>query len=232
MLTEQQLKFCKNIALYEMSPIEAFINAGYESKTNSRIPKRVQILLSNKAISDEIDRLRCKYLDLDEVRKDIILEHHKTRDLDIASIVYPVPYVDKDGVKRFRLEIKPVAEWTLEQRRALVGYDKNGIPQFRNKEQASKELARLFGLYKDNTVVVEQDLDSIYADAKGESNDDEIDELVVDMPDEVINDEMETLDAVIMQMGEEAAEEDEEKHYEKKEPDKAKADKLKKLLDL
>ena len=86
--------------------------------------------------------------------------------------MYSVAYTDENGIRRFRVEVKPVSEWTAEQRKAVVGFDKNGLPIFKNKEKATQELSRLFGLYKDNTVVIEQDLDSIYDDALGIENDD------------------------------------------------------------
>ena len=139
MLTEQQQRIFKRIALYEDTPIQAFINAGYEVKQYRYIKDRVMTLLGNKAISDEIDRLRNKYLGLEEVRKDIILEHQQTRDLDLTEILSPVPYTDPDGIKRYRVEIKPVAEWSYELRKACTGFDKNGVPIFRNKEAATKE---------------------------------------------------------------------------------------------
>lgn len=198
MLTEQQQKFCKRIALYEDTPIQAFINAGYEVKQYRYIKDRVLTLLGNKNISDEIDRLRKKYLSLEDVRKDIILEHQQTRDLDITEILSPVPYTDQDGIKRYRVEIKPIAEWSYELRKACTGFDKNGVPIFRNKETATKELSRLFGLYKDNTVVVEQDLDGILKDAMGESADN-IDADDIDIEGLLNDEEMQTLDAQLME---------------------------------
>lgn len=174
MLTEQQEQFCKNIALFEMQPYEAYLSAGYPKAKDINHHKYdgVTRLLNNKAICDEIDRLRNKYLDIESLKRDIILEHQKTRDLDITSVMHSVAYTDENGIRRFRVEVKPVSEWTVEQRKAVVGFDKNGLPIFKNKEKATQELSRLFGLYKDNTVVVEQDLDSIYDDALGIENND------------------------------------------------------------
>lgn len=234
MLTEQQQKFCKRIALYEDTPIQAFINAGYEVKQYRYIKDRVMTLLGNKAISDEIDRLRNKYLGLEEVRKDIILEHQQTRDLDITEILSPVPYTDADGIKRYRVEIKPIAEWSYDLRKACTGFDKNGVPIFRNKEAATKELSRLFGLYKDNTVVVEQDLDGILKDAMGEESDtDEISD--IDIEGLLNDEEMQTLDAQLMEQVDEdqrIIERDrEDKKYLKEHPEDSTIIKLRNLLN-
>lgn len=176
MLTPQQQTFCKNIALYEMTPYEAFKNAGYAGEP-SKVKGKIRMLMCNPIISGEIDRLRKKYLDIDEVRRDIILEHNKTRELDITSVCYPVQYYDDFGNIQTRLEVKPIADWSPELRRACTGFDKNGVPQFRSKDGATKELSRIFGLYKDNQIIVTQDLDGIYADATGEKED--IDDVVI-----------------------------------------------------
>lgn len=205
MLTQQQIKFCKYIALYEMQPYDAFVNAGYEVKQKRYIHERVVTLLNNKQISDYIDMLRRKYLDLEYVRKDIILNHQKAIDFDLTTVFSVVPYNDENGVKRFRLDVKPVAEWSLEARQNLVGFDnKTGMPIFKDKEAAAKEISRIFGLYKDNTVVVEENFDDLYADALGESSGvSDKDDVFVDVSNMADREEMETLDSQLMQMGDE-----------------------------
>ena len=165
-LTDKQEKFCKGIVLFQMHPYEALKYAGYDYNSNSRGAK-VTALLGNKAISDRIDELNKRYTDLDSVRKDIILEHQRTREFDILDVCYPVPYTDKDGIRKFRIEVKPVDQWSREARLNCTGFDRNGIPTFRDREVSTRELSRLFGLYKDNTVVVEQDLEAVYRDAMG-----------------------------------------------------------------
>lgn len=168
-LNDRQKHFCKCIALYEMTPFEAYIAAGYTvSKRKIDTQSHVFQLLSSKIISDEIDRLRNHYLDLDSVRRDIILEHQRTREMDICDVCKPVSYIDDFGNTQTRLEVLPVSEWSPELRKACTGFDKYGVPQFKQKESATKELSRMFGLYKDNAVVVQQPLDEIYNDALGE----------------------------------------------------------------
>lgn len=217
MLTEQQLKFCKYISLYEYTPQQAFFAAGYTVDKKRYLTDRIVTLLQNPQISAKIDELRSKYLDVDKVRTDIILEHQKTRDFDLSEIIQPVGYLDGEGVQRYRLEVKPIADWSPIARQNLIGFDKNNIPIFRNKEAATKELSRIFGLYKDNMVTDVQDLSSIYNDALGiESDDSGVDTNII--IDSVSQDEMETLDAQIMQ-----AEDDDEES-------KAKAAKLRKEI--
>lgn len=234
MLTEQQKRFCKRIALYEDTPIEAFKNAGYEVKQQRYIKDRVLTLLGNKNISDEIDRLRKKYTSIEDVRKDIILEHQQTRDIDITEILSPVPYTDQNGIKQYRVEIKPVSEWSYELRKACTGFDKNGVPVFRNKEAATKELSRIFGLYKDNTVVVEQDLDSIFKDAMGEPTE-EITSDDIDIEGLLNDEEMQTLDAQLMEQADEEQRlferDKEDKKYLKEHPEDTNILKLRNLLN-
>ena len=188
-LTDKQKKFVKAIAMFEMEPVEAYVFAGYSAPTDkTQLWSNISLLLSNKTINDAIDRLRKKFFDMDEVRRDIILEHNITRDLDITTIMQPVSYMDDNGYMQTRLDIKPVSEWSPELRRACVGFDRYGIPKFRDKDSATKELSRMFGLYKDNQIVVQQDTDGIIADALGmDAPNKKHDDETVLSPDEELN---------------------------------------------
>ena len=171
-ITEKQKKFVKAIALYDMQPAEAYTYAGYVMpKDRLALWKNISELLGNKQINDAIDKLRRECFDVEEVRKKIILEHNTTRDLDITSIMEPCEYYDDQGNLQTRLSIKPIREWSPELRKACTGFDRFGIPKFRDKDSATKELSRIFGLYKDNQIIVQQDTDSVINDALGIPND-------------------------------------------------------------
>lgn len=191
-ITKMQEDFCKYLAVYDMKPAEAYYAAGYPHvNTNAELFSNIHRLLSNKSINDEVERLREKCFDIDKVRRDLILEHEQTRDMDLTSVMEPVEYVDDNGNYQTRLAVKPISEWSPALRKACIGFDRYGVPKFRDKGDAAKELSRLYGLYKDNTVVVQQDLEGIINDAIG----DESNNLLEEITDEVVSPDVQDRDS-------------------------------------
>lgn len=165
MLTERQELFAKYIAIYNYSVIDATREAGYANKGNAYLSTTGMRLLRTDEVSARIDELREGCFDPETVRKAMILELWKAMDNDITDVVFPVEYIDDLGVVKTRLKVRPISEWSRLARSLCTGYDRNGIPTFLNKLDAMKETCRIFGLYKDNQVKVEQDTSGILESA-------------------------------------------------------------------
>lgn len=165
MITEMQEKFCQYVGLYGFSPADAAKEAGYAGVDRTAFANIGRRLISNIHLSTRIAEIRENSFDVDKVRKSIILEHQATRFFRITDVMYPVTEKDDNGNEFTRIKVKPIEEWTEIARRMCVGFDKYNRPIFKSEEDAVKELTRIFGLYKDNQIKVEEDTSSVLSSA-------------------------------------------------------------------
>lgn len=165
MLTELQEKFCQLVALYGYNMAEAAKKAGYRAPNSSSYYSVGKRLIDKKQISDRIAEIRSQLFDTDAVRRSIILDHMQTRYFKVTDYIHHERYVTDTGEVRYRVIVKPYDEWDETAKRMCLGFDKNGIPIFRNLCDADKELCRIFGLYKENQVREEEDTSSVLASA-------------------------------------------------------------------
>ena len=156
-LTDQQQEFCRLVAIYGVAPWQAAKEAGYQGKGREVFYRIGNRLMNNVHISARIAEIRDEYFDVEKVRRSIILEHQLTRMYDPTRVVHPVTEYNDLGVPFERIKVKDFSEWTAEDRMMCVGFDKMNRPIFKSKENATKELSRIFGLYKDNAVRDEED---------------------------------------------------------------------------
>lgn len=160
-LSERQEEFCRLIAIYGVEPWQAAKECGYAGHCRAAYMKIANRLLLDLHISNRIDEIRDEFFDLEKVRRSIILEHQLTRMFDITKVMYPTVAYDENGDEYTRVVVRPMEDWPRDARRLCVGFDKFNRPIFKSKENATKELTRIFGLYKDNAVKDEEDTDSV-----------------------------------------------------------------------
>lgn len=165
MLTDRQEKFCKLIALYGFSPADAAKEAGYQGNGKTAYCNIGRRLIDNPHISSKIAELRESYFDIDAVRRSIILRHMQTLNFKVTDYVHHLQDVNDNGNTFYRLIVKPYDEWDEVGKRMCIGFDKNNIPIFRSCQDATKELCKIFGVYKDNIVVKEEDTSSVLSSA-------------------------------------------------------------------
>lgn len=162
-LSERQEEFCKLVAIYGVEPWQAAKEVGYKGHCRAVYMNVANRLLKDVHISNRIDELRDELFDLERVRRSIILEHQLTRMFNITEVMYPVVSYDESGEEYTRIVVRPMEDWPRDARRLCVGFDKFNRPIFKSKENATKELTRIFGLYKDNAVKDEEDTDNVLA---------------------------------------------------------------------
>lgn len=160
-LSERQEKFCKMVALYGLSLADAAKQAGYVGTCVSVYGSIGRRLCDNIHIASRIAELREEYFDVDLVRRSVVLRHMQAMDFKVTDIVHHKLEKSPTGRYFYRLIVKPYEDWDEVAKRMCIGFDKNNIPIFRNGCDAAKELARIFGLYKDNMIVHEQDTSGV-----------------------------------------------------------------------
>lgn len=165
MLSEKQEKFCLCVALYGMPMAMAAREAGYKVRTTKEYTTVGKRLIDNRWIASRISELRESFVDVDAVRRSVILEHMQSRMFRVTDYVYSVADVTDNGVPYNRLVVKPYEEWDYIGKMMCIGFDRNGIPIFRSHENATKELCRIFGFYKDNGVSTVEDTAGVLANA-------------------------------------------------------------------
>lgn len=164
-LTEMQEKFCENVAKYGYYPVDAARKAGYSGSCRAIYHNIANRLLSNVHIRTRIAEIRDEYFDIEKVRASIIREHQLTRVFDRTLVEDIVEEFDDYGRSFTRIKVKPLEEWPQFARTLLIGWDRYNRPIFKNPENATKELTRIFGLYKDNAVREEEDTSSVLESA-------------------------------------------------------------------
>ncbi len=165
MLTDRQEKFCQLIALYGFTPSDAAKEAGYVGNGKSAYCSIGKRLIDNIHISSRIAEIRESCFDVDLVRKSIILGHMQSRSFKITDYVHHELTLNDNGNPFYRLVVKPYDEWDEIAKRMCVGFDKNNIPIFKSSQDATKELCKIFGIYKENSIAKEEDTSSVLAGA-------------------------------------------------------------------
>lgn len=165
MLTKKQERFCELVALYGLNPAQAAKAAGYACINGSGYGTIGRRLVDSIQISSRIAEIRDSLLNPESVRQQLILGHHQTRRFKVSDYVHSVQDVNANGVVFNRIVVKPYEEWDEFAKSLCVGFDRYGIPIFKNKEKADNELARLLGLYKDVTPYQEEDTSAVLAGA-------------------------------------------------------------------
>lgn len=164
MLSREQELFCRYISMgYSKSNSAKY--AGYSGGNTSIFSSIAIRLLESKQIQERIMEIQTTMYDVDTTRRDIV-GWYKAYDLfEFGSVVRPVPLLDADGNPIVKYQVKSYDMWSPLERALFKGIGKNGLPEFYDKVDAKKELCRIFGLYKENTLSVEEDIDSMFEGA-------------------------------------------------------------------
>lgn len=164
MLSREQELFCRYISMgYSKSNSAKY--AGYSGGNTSIFSSIAIRLLESKQIQERIMEIQTTMYDVDTTRRDIV-GWYKAYDLfEFGSVVRPVPLSDADGNPIVKYQVKNYDMWSPLERALFKGIGKNGLPEFYDKVDAKKELCRIFGLYKENTLSVEEDIDSMFEGA-------------------------------------------------------------------
>lgn len=164
--TDKQEKFCELVAMYGFRPSDAVVEAGYSCYNNAKKHDIAYRLMNDVHISSHIAEIREKVFDPDAIRRSVILEHLLTRSFDLSRVIENRTEVNDAGIEFTRVIVKPTSEWPWEARQLFTGhYDKFNRPIFKGKTEATKELSRIFGLYKDNVMREEEDTAGVLSSA-------------------------------------------------------------------
>lgn len=158
MLTEKQERFARYVAVYGYSITDAAKAAGYSAAGKNSYSHIAYRLANDDVIATRIGQLRDELFDRDSIFKDVVRTDRIALSFNVTDYIEVVEDFKETGEPFLRRRLKKkMSEWDSFALSNVVGYDKFGFPIFRSKEDASKELKRVFGFYKDNTEVVEQD---------------------------------------------------------------------------
>ena len=132
--------------------------AGYSAAGNNSYSHIAYRLANDDAIATRIGQLRDELFDKEAIFKDVVRTDRIALSFNVADYIEVVEDFKETGEPFLRRRLKkPMSQWDSFALSNVVGFDKFGLPMFRSKEDASKELKRVFGFYKDNAEVVEQD---------------------------------------------------------------------------
>ena len=166
MLTDLQSKFCLMVALYGLDLADAAREAGYVGKSRAEFYAIGKRLADKLPIAQRIIELKETCFNPEDVRRSIILELMQTRQFCVTDILQPYSTVDENGNPFIYVKMKPFEQWSLAAKKMCIGFDKKtNLPLFRNGADATKELCRIFGFYKDNMETREEDTASVLAAA-------------------------------------------------------------------
>lgn len=158
MLSYKQERFARYVAVYGYSITEAAKAAGYSSAGNNSYSHIACRLANDNAVATRIGQLRDELFDPEAIFKDVVRTDRIALSFNVADYIEVIEDVKETGEPFLRRRLKkPMSQWDSFALSNVIGYDRAGLPIFRDKEDASKELKRVFGFYKDNTAVVEQD---------------------------------------------------------------------------
>lgn len=161
-----QERFCRYVAQNGYSIVEAVKAAGYAPAGNGSYSHVASRLANNNAIASRIQQLREELYDPEVIKRELIRTDLLAHNFNITDYVEVVEDIREDGTPYMRKRlVKPIREWDAFALSNVCGYDKTGIPVFRDKVDASKELKRVHGFYKDNIVTLQQDTFNVLAGA-------------------------------------------------------------------
>lgn len=139
--------------------------AGYSGANSSIFSAIAKRLLSCETIRERIMEIQTTMYDVDTVRKDIIGWYRSYDLFEFGSVVTPNPIIDTNGNPKVNYIVKKYENWTPLEKAMFKGVGKSGLPEFYDKVDGKKELCKIFGLYKENAISEEEDIDSVFAGA-------------------------------------------------------------------
>lgn len=164
-LSERQEKFCQYYVLDGLSATESAKKSGYKCRSMQGYANQGYKLLDNTLVNERILELRNKQLDSDVVQSSIIKKYNTIKNFDYTQYSYPEEHTTDTGKKYTVLKIKPVSEWDDVAKELFLRWGRDNQPIFMDKENALKELCRIYGFYKDTTTNSIQDSDSVMRSA-------------------------------------------------------------------